>query len=80
MFYAGLLRHIGCTAWAHETAARVGGDDHDVLRTFEAVDLGRRAVVAGGALQLARTQPVGRRVRAIAGAIAASTCVRFFDV
>ncbi|MBA2577672.1 MAG: HD domain-containing protein [Euzebyaceae bacterium] len=49
VFYTALLQHVGCTAFAHETAALLGGDDRavnaagaktnfadptDVLRTF----------------------------------------------
>ncbi|MDQ3368757.1 MAG: metal-dependent phosphohydrolase, partial [Myxococcota bacterium] len=52
VFYAALLRHVGCTAWAHEAAALVGGDDHDVLRTFEAVDRASPTAVVGRALGL----------------------------
>jgi hypothetical protein len=37
-YYAALLRHLGCTAFAHETASSAAGDDHDFLRTFEAID------------------------------------------
>lgn len=70
VYYAALLRHIGCTAWAHEAAAIVGGDDHDVIRTFEGVDRARRTAVIGRAMQLGKTRPVARRVRAIAGVLA----------
>ncbi len=69
VYYAGLLRHLGCTAWAHEAAALVG-DDHDLIRTFEGVDAGRRTAVAGRALgRLARGAPVGRRARAVVAAL-----------
>jgi hypothetical protein len=27
VYYATLLQHVGCTAYAHETAALFGGDD-----------------------------------------------------
>ena len=27
VYYTTLLQHIGCTAYAHETAALLGGDD-----------------------------------------------------
>jgi HD-GYP domain-containing protein (c-di-GMP phosphodiesterase class II) len=69
-FYAGLMRHVGCTAWAHEAAALVGGDDHDVIRTFEAVDSARPVAVVRRALQLGRSRGAPRRVRAIAGVLA----------
>lgn len=66
VFYAGLMRHLGCTAWSHEAAALVG-DDHDLIRTFEGVDSARKTAVAGRALtSLARGASTGRRVRAVA--------------
>ena len=71
MFYASLLRHIGCTAWAHEAAAIVGGDDLDMLRTFEAVDPGNKRAVVGRVFELGRDLPAGRRVRAMVGALVA---------
>ena len=68
-FYAGLLRHLGCTAWSHEAAALVG-DDHDLIRTFEGVDPTRRtAIVARAIRRLAHDASPGRRLRAIANAI-----------
>jgi HD-GYP domain-containing protein (c-di-GMP phosphodiesterase class II) len=70
VYYAGLLRHLGCTAWSHEAAALVG-DDHDLIRTFESVDTARRAAVAGRAIgRLGRGAGPGRRVRAVAAALA----------
>jgi HD-GYP domain-containing protein (c-di-GMP phosphodiesterase class II) len=63
---ATLLRHLGCTAWAHE-AARLGGDDHDVLTTFAGVDRGSTRAVAGRTMStLARGAPLGRRLAAVA--------------
>src|SRR5262245_38275685 len=32
VYYTGLLRFIGCTAYAHETASQFGGDDLAFLR------------------------------------------------
>jgi HD-GYP domain-containing protein (c-di-GMP phosphodiesterase class II) len=57
-YYAGLLRHVGCTAWSHEAAA-LAGDDHELIRTFEGVDPSRRTAVLGRAVR-------GLRVRAVA--------------
>lgn len=69
VYYAGLLRHLGCTAWSHEAAALVG-DDHDLIRTFEGVDDARPTAVAGRALgRLARGASPGRRARAVAAAL-----------
>ncbi len=71
VFYAAMLRHIGCTAWAHEAAALVGGDDHDVLHTFEGVDRSRRVAVIGRAMQLGRGRTAMQRARAVAGILSA---------
>ncbi len=38
-FYAGLLRHLGCTGLAHEVAGRAGGDDHEGQRFVDGFDL-----------------------------------------
>jgi len=65
-----LLRHLGCTAFAHEAAA-IAGSDHDLLATFAGVDLGSRAAVAGRTLsKLARAEPIGRRLAILARAAA----------
>jgi len=63
-----LLRHLGCTAFAHEAAA-LAGSDHDLLATFAGVDLGSRAAVAGRTLTtLGRDEPLGKRLGIIARA------------
>src|SRR5262245_4696311 len=55
-----LLRHLGCTAFAHEAAA-LAGSDHDLLATFAGVDLANRAAVAGRTLsRLGRDEPFGK--------------------
>lgn len=65
VYYASLLRHLGCTAWAHEAAA-LTGDDHDLLRTFEGVDRGSRLELVGQAVRrLGASKPVGQRARAV---------------
>jgi HD-GYP domain-containing protein (c-di-GMP phosphodiesterase class II) len=38
IYYTGLLRFIGCTAFAHETAARFGGDDMALLGALTPAD------------------------------------------
>jgi len=66
---ATLLRHLGCTAFAHE-AARIGGDDHDLLTTYAGVDRSRRSAVLGRTVtHLAREAPLGRRLAAVARVI-----------
>jgi HD-GYP domain-containing protein (c-di-GMP phosphodiesterase class II) len=63
---ATLLRHLGCTAFAHE-AARLGGNDHDLLTTYAGVDQRRRSAVLGRTVtHLAREAPLVRRLAAVA--------------
>jgi HD-GYP domain-containing protein (c-di-GMP phosphodiesterase class II) len=47
VYYTGLLRFIGCTAFAHETAKYGAGDDQGLLRTLTPVDTGRPIGVVG---------------------------------
>ncbi|MEZ4364615.1 MAG: HD domain-containing phosphohydrolase [Kofleriaceae bacterium] len=69
VFYAALMRHLGCTAWAHE-AAELVGDDHDLTRTFEGVDRERRTQLLSRAVgHLAAGAPLGTRVRSVARAL-----------
>jgi hypothetical protein len=42
-YWAGLLRYLGCSGFAHETAPLGDGDDQAVLATFEAADPARAA-------------------------------------
>ena len=66
---ATLLRHLGCTAFAHE-AARLGGDDHDLLNAYAGVDRGSPGAVVGRTVtHLAREAPLGRRIAAMARVI-----------
>ncbi len=41
-YFTALLRHLGCTAFAHEAAWYGAGDDLDVLRTFEGLGVDDR--------------------------------------
>jgi HD-GYP domain-containing protein (c-di-GMP phosphodiesterase class II) len=64
-----LLRHLGCTAFAHE-AARIAGDDHELLTTFAGVDITRRAALAGRTMtRLGRGTGFSKRVATIAKAV-----------
>jgi HD-GYP domain-containing protein (c-di-GMP phosphodiesterase class II) len=45
VFYVALLRSIGCTAYAHETAALLGGDDVAFHAVYETLDPGRPAAM-----------------------------------
>lgn len=70
-YYGTLLRHVGCTSWAHEAAAIAAGDDHDLLRTFEGTDSADRgAVVARAVGRLARGASPLSRARAVLRALA----------
>jgi HD-GYP domain-containing protein (c-di-GMP phosphodiesterase class II) len=65
-YYTALLRHLGCTSFAHEAASSAAGDDHDFLRTFEAFDpIDRLAIAKRTVSTLARGKGAGARVVAI---------------
>lgn len=66
-YYTALLRHLGCTAFAHEAAWLAAGDDHDLLRTFEGIDSGRPSRVAARTFaRLGAGAKLGSRMRAVA--------------
>jgi putative nucleotidyltransferase with HDIG domain len=68
VYYAGLLRFIGCTAFAHEQALYGGGDDSAFSRDLAPIDSSRPAAalativtrVGRGARPLARVGAVAR--------------------
>src|SRR5262249_33281808 len=64
-YWAGLYRYLGCTVFAHETAALGAGDDQAWLAAFEAVDPSRIAEVLQAAL-LKVARGAGPRARATA--------------
>jgi putative nucleotidyltransferase with HDIG domain len=71
VYYTALLRYLGCSGYAHETAWVGGGDDLAFLRAFEAVDPTDLGGVAATALRdLARDAPLAARARAIARLLA----------
>jgi putative nucleotidyltransferase with HDIG domain len=63
---AGLLRYLGCTGSAHESARLNAGDDQGFLQLFADVDVGRPAELAARVPRLARGAPLGRRLAAMA--------------
>src|SRR5947209_357113 len=68
IYYTGLLRFIGCTAYAHETAALGGGDDLGLLRTLTPADAAdptsiMRQVVRGSGWGVTRLQRAGAVVQ-----------------
>jgi HD-GYP domain-containing protein (c-di-GMP phosphodiesterase class II) len=71
VYYTALLRHLGCTSFAHEAADFAGGDDQGLLRTFEAIDLVRRTALSVQAVRrLASHAPLPARAAAVAKALA----------
>ena len=63
---ATLLRHLGCTAFAHE-AARLGGDDHALIAAYAGVDQGSKLAVAGRTIrEVGKGGGFGKRVAAVA--------------
>lgn len=65
VYYASMMRHLGCTAWSHE-AAGLAGDDHDLLRAFAGVDRARPAQLGRALTSLGAGQPALARARAMA--------------
>lgn len=70
-YYVALLRHLGCTSYAHEAAHYGSGDDHDVLRTFEGTDPRDMLTIAGRALGLREGAKAKDRIVAIGRTLAA---------
>lgn len=69
VYWTALLKHVGCTAYAHEQAVWVGGDDNASLASGAIVDFsnGREALsfmlgVGRGAPPLRRARILGRAV------------------
>jgi hypothetical protein len=70
VYYTALLQHIGCTAYAHETAALLGGDEIAVKRAAARTDFGDpREIMRSYLPHLAPTASLLTRVR-VAGTAA----------
>ncbi len=66
-YYMAMLRFLGCSAFAHELAAAVGGDDLTFHSTYEPVDVTRPGeIVAQTVRFLATNQPPIRRAMTVA--------------
>lgn len=71
IYYTALLQHIGCTAYAHETAALLGGDDILIRGAGSTVDFGNPkeafpfllTVVGKGAPAVTRARAVTNALR-----------------
>jgi HD-GYP domain-containing protein (c-di-GMP phosphodiesterase class II) len=61
VYYTALLRFVGCTAYAHETAALYGGDDQSFLRSLSPVDGARPTEILAAALRGTRERGVTRQ-------------------
>ncbi|MCW5635908.1 MAG: HD domain-containing protein, partial [Rubrivivax sp.] len=69
--WAGVLRFLGCTAYAHEEALLVGGDDLGFLQTFADVDLASKPAMLRRALaSLAAGTGTLNRLRALVAFLA----------
>jgi HD-GYP domain-containing protein (c-di-GMP phosphodiesterase class II) len=70
IYYTTLLQHSGCTAYAHETAALLGGDDVAIRRSGARVDFGNaRESLAFLLFEAGRGLPRRSRARIIATAL-----------
>lgn len=76
VYYTTLLQHMGCTAYAHEAATQLGGDDIAVKAAALRTDFRRPADVLLGYLpSLAPDAALGVRVRAAGTAMARSRSI-----
>jgi HD-GYP domain-containing protein (c-di-GMP phosphodiesterase class II)/DNA-binding CsgD family transcriptional regulator len=65
-YYAGMLRFLGCTAYAYEASVLVGGDDLAFLQAFADVDLASKpAMLARSVTRLAAGRGALARLRAV---------------
>ncbi len=72
--YAGILRYLGCTAYAHEEAKRFGGDDNQVRQLYNPVDMGSTAQkVKATVTGLATESDLLGRASAVAKALCAAS-------
>ncbi len=75
--YAGLLRFLGCTAYSHEEAKAMGGDDIATARLYAPVDFGSlRELGAATLFGLAKESPLGERVGIVATAFGGASRMR----
>lgn len=75
--YAGLLRFLGCTAYSHEEARAMGGDDIATARLYAPVDFGSfRELGAATLFGLAKESPLGERMGIVATAFGGASRMR----
>ncbi len=69
VYYAGLLQHIGCTAYAHEVT-ELFADEFSIKRAGLATDFTRRGEIVGSYLpRITRESPAGERIRTLRSAL-----------
>ncbi len=71
IYYTTLLRHIGCTAYAHEQSVLVGGDDNATRAAQARVDFADIKQLLSFMVGLGKGQPPLRGARTVASAMAA---------
>jgi HD-GYP domain-containing protein (c-di-GMP phosphodiesterase class II) len=70
VYYAALLQHVGCTAYAHETAALFGGDDIAVRAGGARIDFANpKEALPFLLFRLGKGTPLLGRARAVIGAV-----------
>lgn len=70
IYYATLLQHVGCTAYAHETAALFGGDDIAVRDGGARIDFANpRETLPFLMFEIGKNAPPAGRARAVISAI-----------
>jgi HD-GYP domain-containing protein (c-di-GMP phosphodiesterase class II) len=70
VYYTAMLQHVGCTAYAHETAALLGGDDIALRASGALVDtINPREAIPFLLFGIARGASIGVRVRSAVSAL-----------
>lgn len=72
LLHAGLLRHLGCSATAHEET-RLMGDERELRSSLNGADAASKvALLRGASRGFAKGQPLARRARVVAGFLLAA--------
>jgi len=70
IYFAAMLRFLGCTAYSHEESRMFGGDDIALRRAFAAVDSSdRSAMLITAVRELGKGKSPATRVHAISNAV-----------
>lgn len=77
LYWACLLRYLGCVGFAVEESAFAAGDDIGLRESFERTDMGRPAEVLGAVVRdLGRGSPLVERVASVARFVASPQAPR----